>query len=227
LASWNFYIESVMARLGDLCDIYQVFNETNNPVYRIFPEDQAAIALAAASTIIRKHNPRSKIVVNLSIDLPNWNRTLTKLIAKSEAAIDIIAIDYYPGTWSLRVGADWSPVVKLAIETTPDSGPRTARRAFAIMETGYATNMPGFRTGAQQDAYFDNLEQVIYNLDSALGPTMLPTIGIYELCDADSDTFLDPEAHFGLLTSTLSRKSAFLSVQRLCSRLREAASDHK
>jgi hypothetical protein len=216
-----------MARLGDLCDVYQVFNETNNPVYRIFPEDQAATALAVASKTIRKQSPRSKIVVNISIDLPNWNRALTRLIAQAPAAVDIIAIDYYPGTWSLRVGADWKSVAKLAAKaTTPDSESPLAGRAFAIMETGYATNIPGFRTEAQQKAYFDNLEQITYNLNAALGPTMLPIIGIYELCDSDSYAFLDPEAHFGLLTSTLSRKPAFLSVQRLCSRLRHVAASH-
>jgi hypothetical protein len=41
-------------------------------------------------------------------------------------------------------------------------------------------------------------------------------VGIHELTDSDTHAFLDPEAHFGLLTSeTLNRKLGFEIVQQI------------
>jgi hypothetical protein len=96
--------------------------------------------------------------VNLSIDLPNWRETLTKVLAQAKSAIDVIALDYYPGTWSLQLGANWSSVVNLM---TQAKHPQSfwGGLPLGIMETGYAANVPLFRNELQQTAYFENLEQ--------------------------------------------------------------------
>lgn len=223
MSSWKSYIEAVMSRLGDLCTVYQVFNEPNNPVYRIFPEAEAEAALGIAAETIRKHNPSSTVIVNLAIDFPKWKEVLTKLLVQAKSAVNVIAIDYYPGTWSLQVGANWSSVMNLMAQAKhPES--LWSGHPIAIMETGYATNVPTFRNEVQQRVYFENLERIGRDLDAILGPALLPIVGIYELCDSDSSAFLDPEAHFGLLKSNLTHKPAFVAAKRLCSLLNDAES---
>src|ERR1035438_2903326 len=37
LSAWATYVETIARRTGELCKIFQVLNEPNNPVYRFFP----------------------------------------------------------------------------------------------------------------------------------------------------------------------------------------------
>jgi hypothetical protein len=217
LASWRSYVEYVMHRLGDLCDVYQVFNEPNNRIYRIFPDEQTGVALSAAAQIIRGFKAQAAVVINLSLDLPNWQSELIKF-ANHRSSIDLVTFDLYPGTWSLNRWAKLSQLRRV-ISVAKDLGLEASlkRQSIGIMETGYATNVPLFRTELHQKAYFEKLGQICRELDHALGPTGLAILGIYELCDAESKALLDPEAHFGLLTSSLSRKNSFYLVRELCS----------
>jgi hypothetical protein len=87
---------------------------------------------------------------------------------------------------------------------------------MAIIETGYATNLQPWRSEQQQANYFRTLENAIIRLDARIGRDGLALVGIHELSDGDIHAFLDPEAHFGLLTSdTLRRKAAFDVVGRI------------
>lgn len=218
--AWKLYVEQVIFRLGDLCQIYQVFNEPNNPVYRFFRRSEQAAALTLASNAIKSRLPHAQLALNLLLDLPNWKQTLIQLLADSGDAVDIISVDSYPGTWSLGVGPGWSGAIELASEIRHAApGSVWTGRKLAIMETGYTTNIGRFRTQKQQADYFASLQEVTHSLDSALGQRGLELLGLYEICDDDSSVFLDPEAHFGLLTSTFRRKAGFRAVQHLCSSL--------
>jgi hypothetical protein len=78
------------------------------------------------------------------------------------------------------------------------------------METGFSTNAP-MRDQEHQTEYFEIAMKVAAILKRLSSKTD-PLFGIYELCDGDSSAWLDPEAHFGLLTSDLRPKRAFETV---------------
>ena len=106
LEAWTAYVDEVARRLGRSCNFYQIMNEPNNPVFRIFPAKSTPAAIIAAARVIRQHNPEAKTAINMLVDLPGWKSDLEKLIDDSGGSIDIVGLDYYPGTWA--VSWDWS-----------------------------------------------------------------------------------------------------------------------
>jgi len=220
MSAWRFYVEQVVARLGDLCRVYQVLNEPNNPVFRFFPKAQQCEAIKVAAQVIKSRVPRSQILVNFLEDLPTWRQTLTRILGDCGSAIDIVAIDHYPGTWALSATADWSSTIEIASAIrTAASGSIWAGRKLAIIETGYSTNIVGLRTERHQSDYFVSLEQATKMIDLAMGARGIDLLGLYEICDENSAVRFDPEAHFGLVTSSFKRKLAFQTVQGLCARI--------
>ena len=221
--AWNQYLEEVIARLGDLCRVYQVLNEPNNPVYRSFPNEEQSGAIKSAAAIIKARVPDARIAVNFLLDMPNWRRSLTTILEQCGSEIDVVTVDHYPGTWSVGVNRDWVDVLDLARKVAkPGLAPLWAGRKLGIMETGYATNLAFLRTEADQSAYFVSLAGAIRAIDDTIGSTGLELVGLYEICDDNSVAAFDPEAHFGLLTSDFRRKSAFGPAQQLCSINRQA-----
>ena len=219
LAAWNRYVNEVALRVGRLCNIYQVFNEPNNPVYRIFPPKTTAAAIVTASKVIRQHNAEAQIVINILAGLWRWQTNLREILQESGSAIDIVGFDYYPGTWTVSSGSDssnWNRLVDV-IAKSGEPGTSTLHNGqVAIIETGYATNLQRWRGQQEQVKYFRSLESAIKHLDTLVGRDRVALVGIHELTDSDSSTFLDPEAHFGLLTSgTLDRKAAFDVVRQI------------
>jgi hypothetical protein len=209
MRAWRFYLEEVAGRLGD---------EPNNPVFRFFPKAQQSEAVEVASEVLKRHIPEAKILVNFLLDLPNWKRSLTQMLTDSGSAVDIVAVDHYPGTWSLSLKADWSETIEIASSIrNAVRGSIWDGRRLAIIETGYPTNLAGVRTERHQSDYFASLQVATRAVDLALGSQGLDLLGIYEICDDDSAVFLDPEAHFGILTSTFRRKASFRAIQQLCS----------
>jgi beta-glucosidase/6-phospho-beta-glucosidase/beta-galactosidase len=115
LAAWTRFVDALAQRAGHLCTTYQVLNEPNNPVFRIFPTQTTPLAMR----------------------------------------------------------------------------------------------------------YLRTLGDAMKQLDARVGPSGLRLVGIHELSDADSDAILDPEAHFGLLTSKiLRRKPGFDAARQLFHALR-------
>jgi beta-glucosidase/6-phospho-beta-glucosidase/beta-galactosidase len=219
LAAWNRYVDEVALRVGRLCNIYQLFNEPNNPVYRIFPTKTTPAAILTASEVIRRHNAEAQIVINILAGLWGWQSNLEEILQESGSAIDIVGFDYYPGTWTVSSGSDtsnWNRLVDL-IAKSGETGASTLQNGrVAIIETGYATNLQRWRGEQEQVKYFKSLESAIKHLDTLVGRDRVALVGIHELTDNDTNTFLDPEAHFGLLTSgTLDRKAAFDVVRQI------------
>jgi hypothetical protein len=217
LAAWNRYVEQVMVRLGGLCKVFQVLNEPNNPVYRIFPYEQTITAITSAAQVIRSHSPQAQVVVNILAGLWRWRPTLETMLRRSGSSVDIVALDYYPGTWTFSPESNWKEVTEFVLDASRSApGSALHDRVFAILETGYPTNVPHWRTEKQQARYFRTFEKAVRDLDAKTQPKRLALVGVYELCDADSSALLDPEAHCGLLTSeALARKAGFTEVQRI------------
>lgn len=216
MLAWNRYVGLVADHFGDLCTVYQVLNEPNNPVWRFFSASEAPGAVRSAAQLLRTRVPQASVAVNVLMTLPNWRSTLERLLAGGRGAIDIISVDHYPGTWSVSANSDWDALLRLAREIhNPDRGSLLAGRRLAIMETGYATNLKHFRTQREQALYLKSLASVANSIDERLAPERLEFLGVYEVCDDDSSVILDPEAHFGVLTSDLREKEGFAVLKLL------------
>jgi hypothetical protein len=219
LDKWRTYTDLIGDRFADLCDLYQVLNEPNNPVYSMFAANQIPSAITSAAASIRKKAPKSLIAVNLLMDLWNWRRALNGILTSTDIVVDIIGFDHYPGTWTLSSTSDWNRFNAFAREVAA-AGPDSSWRGkqLAIMETGYAANLPGLRTETHQADYYRGLADMLIALERQTD-VHLSIIGLYELCDPHSLVPFDPESRFGLLTSTLTRKLAFHEVRALVERV--------
>lgn len=211
-AAWLQFVNVVVHDLGSHCDAYQVMNEPNNPEYRFFPRSDCAQAVKEASAVIRASSPAAQIAVNVSLDLWGWRKYLEDLLRDSDSAINIVGLDHYPETWTVGWGNRWQSILELAEDISHAAeGSVWSNRSLAVFETGYSTNAP-LRTGKEQTSYFRNLGPEIEQLRSH---GALSLFGIYELCDGNSSAGLNPEAHFGILTSDLRPKAAYETVADL------------
>jgi len=219
--AWYTYVRNVVHRFGHLCESYQVLNEVNNPVYRIFPRDEVASVVSSTAEIIHGQIPTARVVVNILAGVFHWRRDAEVLLRQCAAAIDVFGLDYYPGTWALADSTDWSEIedfIRSVNDSEREGFSRTCE--LAILETGYSSNIPFLRGPQQQANYFRDCKTLIPRLETICRSGKLAYVGIYELCDASSSAWLDPEAHFGLLHSrSLVRKAAFDEVHQLFSSL--------
>ena len=215
LRCWKTYVETVTQEMGSLCDAFQLMNEPNNPVYRFFEAEDAAKALSEGAAIIHHALPKARVAINVSMEFWGWKKYLSTLLKRCGPSIDMVGLDHYPGTWTIGPPMErWADAVEVAKEianASPDS--EWHGRSFAIMETGYSTNTL-CRDGHQQSAYFAHLTTIANTLKQ-MPLTNGLLLGIYELCDADSSAWVDPEPHFGLLTSELLPKTAAATVSQL------------
>ncbi len=207
-------MEVIVTEVGDLCAAYQLMNEPNNPAYRFFPAEHAAIAVSQGASIIRRASPQTCTAINVTVDMIGWFRYLRNILTRSAGSIDIVGLDYYPGTWTLGYQQHWTRVMEIAdlIASAPADSIWHGRR-LAVMETGFCTNCV-MRHESRQAKYFRSIEATAVALRRKL-PGNGFLFGIYELCDRDSNAFLDPESHFGVCRSDLTPKGAFASVKNI------------
>jgi len=221
---WTKYVEQVAVNFSDLCDLYQVLNEPTNPAYEVFSRKRLGQAVSSAAKLIHAQVPGARVAINILVGLWGWKSRAEQLLVECSDSVDMIGLDYFPGTWTLSSSSDWRAVMNLFEEfVRSEPGSPYYGRKLAILETGYATNIQGLRNEHQQSKYFQVAEKVFQQLSARFGHESMALVGFYELCDSNSSAFLDPEAHFGLLTSgSLDRKLAFVDVQRICRSLRIA-----
>jgi hypothetical protein len=216
LNAWSRYVAEVAGRVGSLCNAYQILNEPNSPVFRIFPPKETPTAIRSASEVIRSYNENAQTTINILAGLWGWQADLEEIIRATGSSVDVIGLDYYPGTWTLSPDSDWNPVIQLLGGARRSTSSPLHGRRFAVLETGYSTNFPVWRGESEQVRYLQRLERAVTRLDGEAGPERLVWLGVHELCDEDSQAFVDPEAHFGLLTSqALQRKAGFAELQRI------------
>jgi hypothetical protein len=214
LHAWERYVSAVAESLSRVGRHYQVFNEPNNPVYRFFDPGSQARALTAAVRQLRRVEPDASVAVNFLVGLPRWRRQLEDLLAGTGEQINVVGLDAYPGTWDLSWGFDWRQVVRFVDDVAEArTGPWRGRR-LAVMETGYSTNLPLARDEGQQVAFLDSLASWLEPRASHFA-----VVSLYELNDAGTSVWFDPEAHFGLLTSEARPKAGFERARALFSRL--------
>lgn len=223
LVAWQRYVQEVTRRFGSRCAFYQILNEPNNPVFTIFPRDSTFKAMATAAQIIRRNNSAAKTLINMLVDLPNWNSDLDRILTECGWAIDIVGFDFYPGTWAISsrsVELSWDYLANKIRELRSKSDWSLGSHPLAILETGYSTNLKWCRDATKQMAYFKEFGNALARLDEAAGPGGLRFVGVHELVDRNSEAGIDPEAHFGLIDSNaIDRKPTFETVRQLFQRL--------
>ena len=99
---WKQYISIVVEAVGLNCKHYQLLNEPNNPVYRIFSRRDTAIAIQGAASIIRERVAGARLSINVIVELVGWKKAVTELLLAAPRCIDIVGLDLYPDTW--RIG---------------------------------------------------------------------------------------------------------------------------
>ncbi|MBV9157828.1 MAG: hypothetical protein JO097_16305 [Acidobacteriaceae bacterium] len=212
LESWRRFIEIVVAEFADCCETYQLMNEPNTPVYGFFSFKDSANAVVLAASIIHSVQPQARMAINVNMDFWGWQNYISKLLRSCRDSIDVIGLDHYPGTWTVGWNDRWEEVLQLAhMISSATPGSDWYQRKLMIMETGFSTNCFG-RDQTRQKQYFENVIRVARRLKQ-ISTSNAPLLGIYELSDSDTSAWLDPEAHFGLLTSDMAPKSAFRTVQ--------------
>ena len=215
LVSWSRFVRLVVRELGEWCGGYQLMNEPNNPIYSFLSLQDVARAFISGASIIGEANIPRCVAINVSMDLPGWREYLSEVLRLSGSAIQTVGLDYYPGTWSIGSQRErWGEVIALADEIAlAGPGSPWSNRRLAIMETGYSTNTR-CRGQREQSEYFKHLQAYAAQLKSRSVKDGL-VLGIYELSDGATSAWIDPEAHFGLMTSHLEPKSAFRAVTNL------------
>ena len=209
IIAWNRYIDIIASHFVKYCSEYQLMNELNNPVYRFLPFEHATEAISTAACILKAARPDTRIWFNVLADLFGWRRFLEKCIICLGSTIDVYGIDCYPHTWAIGISDPWSRLSR-EMANIIDSHPATR---FAILETGYSTNIPFLRTERNQILFFKQLDKFARFLDSK---SYLECVALFEISDQDSRTLLfDPEAHFGIIkVNPFSRKSSFETVMK-------------
>src|SRR3989304_796302 len=154
------------------------------------------------------HNSRFKTIVNrFADDLPfgnDWNTWFRDILNDywGDDAIDIVAIDHYPGTWCCGSNyRDWGALDSLA-NLAQEFG-----KEIGVMETGLSTEDPldifGGHTYWDQEVFVNEaLNEVLikrnaYNAQRPLNVLIL--VSWYELIDRCSTCLLSGEDNWGIL----------------------------
>lgn len=138
-----------------------------------------------------------------------WDVDMRDWLDHAASAIDVIAIDHYPGTYTASACDEWGPLDTL-VGIMQDYG-----KEGAITEVGYAGSIWTNIQAAWALCMMATIRQRT-NSNNALRPTT-PIIlaSWYELVDEDSDNFIEPLKHFGLVFSPpdLGAKDAYIVVR--------------
>ena len=210
-AAFGVYSERVAATLGDRVHDYQLWNEPNNVAdvpdgamdIQLFRAGRDGIARGAPGVPVRT-------AINVLVDghdgpVAHWEDDIRGYLDGAADAIDTIAIDHYPGTWSV---GDWGGNIldrlfALGAERT---------KAVAIYETGYATapcSLPLHDEAAQLAWIGEQLPR----LRDKLSLGRLEVVNWFKLDDRNSGNCFDPEDNFGVVRTDRTKKPAFEALR--------------
>ncbi len=158
-----WYAFMVSYYLGNKVTYYQLGNELNHFVDPMPSEYDTAYIESLANGVDMGESYRDSnylTIINVFADITGWENTLRDWLTLSSEEIDIIAIDHYPGTWTLTYFNDWSPLDSL-IQMAQEYN-----KMPAIMETGYPSSGYGHTEEGQKyyiDVAFDAIVQKTQN----------------------------------------------------------------
>jgi hypothetical protein len=211
-AEYSQFCEKIAYEYGEDIFYYQILNEHN--IIQEIPGDLPTFASNCFSGLLLgegvtgpNHRSAFKTIVNVAAEVPFWNLLfLRPWLDEAGPAIDVPAIDWYPGTKWPSNCADWGALDTLfgIMEDYSKEG--------AIMETGYSSYRMPLLDEIAQEAWV-NCALLIIRDKARTHVISHPTIPLllgnwYELADHNSNSWLPPPwtiltmlDHFGLIRS--------------------------
>jgi len=175
------YAKVVSSYIGDLVNYYQLGNELNNPFVDIIPAEYDAAYIYALARGVAAGDPNSyKTIVNIFAfyktpwpNIPGWTNTLRSWLNKVGNVIDIVGLDYYPGTWSHTSYNDWKPLDELIAIA------KQYHKIPAVMETGY----PSYGHGHTEEKQKEYIEKAFPAIMQRAEKTHIAFLSWYMLWD--------------------------------------------
>jgi len=134
---WIGLCRFVAQNWGGSIRYFQVLNEENHVYHQKIRVDEQCPAIKDAHDAISSASPGSEIIVNVHTSVPSWESWKSRLarwLRDAGEAIDVVAIDHYPGTYTFFTGpGDWAALDQL-MEIC-----KANRKKGAIMETGFSS----------------------------------------------------------------------------------------
>jgi len=229
LINWKKYVQIVINDLG-FSEFYQIGNEPNNMipgVNQLYGPNSWEV-IKEAGLIIKNLSPLSKRIVNIDASWPPiiktnlWENFANELCIKSKQAIDIMAVDFYPGVWTLTTYNDYDPLNKMISKIKNVNDPCYGLKT-GLMETGFTTvNFPGlFWTELGQWTFYNSALPKLKQISQ--DNMEVEILGLYELIDdgapnppvheLNADLISNAELYFGLLRKDFSKKLAYNKVK--------------
>jgi hypothetical protein len=153
LDQWKQFCREVGSRFGARAYYYQITNEQNHASHQMRGWGQSSDLIRncfdglveGEGTTMANHKRHFKTIVNAFVDWapvvihPPWETALRDLLQSSTSgpAIDIAAIDHYPGSWNSESPDHWTELDTLG------SLLLTHGKEGAVMETGRTTLRDG------------------------------------------------------------------------------------
>ncbi len=212
--AWRNYCREIASHFGDRVYYYQMANEENHFIHsfvgdadeaRLFNECYEGL-ISGEGTTAANHKKHFRTIVNAWADAGQlgWDQTMRRWLTDAGGAIDIAAVDHYPGTWCCFSFTEWGPVEQL-LGIVREYG-----KWGAVMETGFSTwgwdlwnpNYQWEQTIFIHDA-FVTIRGLIRPHNQVYLNNKIMLLNWYELVDVRSDgggTMLPPfgERHFGI-----------------------------
>ncbi len=217
LACWRRYCETVARITEGHVHLVQVWNEPANPFLRLFDRRYPTLTLfnwshiaevfRVASETLRGALGPLEVAVNLAADSAGWERFVSDLLDQSPDACDIIGIDHYPGTWALQPADNWAVLDRLLTRVN-DPNDTWYGKQPAIIETGYSTYLPGWKTDRRQARWIEQALPRIQAINEEWrqrGGQTLAILGWYELYDEPGGRMIPPLSRFGILHAPAKR----------------------
>ncbi len=219
-AAWRSYVGRVAAAARNQVAYYQLDNEFNtildplprNQDVRVFHEGARALQEARA----RYPTGRARIVINpfygFSHIGSDWAGALATVVPAATDAIDVIALDDYPGSYDFWNDPRWSrPLEELGYYA------RRYDKLLAVGETGCPTYLLG---DARQAHWYGTALTSLAASVKGLGLTDRFTyVNLFELVDRPPlelwEFWRPTEVTLGLAHRNLVPKAAFYEIQRL------------
>lgn len=219
---WGDYVRKTALALGPGVAFYQLGNEFNSVLDPIpAPYDPRVVVLARGA--LRDAGWKGQTVINPFFGFHHlgseWDPALRRMLEAAAEAIDVIALDYYPGSYNpWGDPRDWRPLASLA---------RYAKeydKRLAIGEMGY----PTFLGGQQRQVVWlqttlTALAEEVRELGLRNG---LAFVNLFELCDREHlaiwELWRPTEVTLGLADHTLKPKPGFYALQRMIAEFRRS-----
>lgn len=215
---WYRYVAAVARELDADVAYYQMGNEFNSvldPIPREHDAEVFRVAHMALGDELGSHRSRVRTVINPFYGFNHlgseWDPALRMVLEAASEAIDVLALDYYPGSYNLLGDPqDWSPLSSLA------GYAREYDKALAIGETG----CPSFGSPSRQSCWYEAALPALAREVEGLGLSRrMAFVCLFELADRPAldwwELWRPTEVTLGLADRYLRPKPCFRIVQGL------------